>query len=289
MNENLINYDYKVSQKIEVLKQTELFGQQFAVYGTTEEPLFLAKDIAKWISHSDPSKMLNMVDDDEKVKIFCKLIYPNKVPSPCSSSIYNGTNYNFLTENGVYEVLMQSNLPIAKQFKKGVKQILKEIRNSGGYIATKAEDTPEEIMAKALSIAQITLQKRDERLKQLELQNEQNREVIELKNEKIKILTPKSQSYDTIMSSQGLVTTNMIAAFIGISAIKLNQLLCSWDVQYKQSGTYFLMSNYRDKGYTKHVPYPYYDNGVTKTKQHMYWTEVGRKFVIDLYSLKCAA
>ena len=40
----------------------------------------------------------------------------------------------FLTEDGLYEVLMQSRKPIAKAFKKEVKAILKQIRQTGGYI-----------------------------------------------------------------------------------------------------------------------------------------------------------
>lgn len=39
----------------------------------------------------------------------------------------------FLTEDGLYEVLMQSRKPIAKSFKKEVKKILKEIRKTGKY------------------------------------------------------------------------------------------------------------------------------------------------------------
>ncbi len=42
-----------------------------------------------------------------------------------------------VSEDGLYEILMQSRKPIAKQFKKGVKEILKTIRHIGGYIATK--------------------------------------------------------------------------------------------------------------------------------------------------------
>lgn len=138
-------------------------------------------------------------------------------------------------------------------------------------------------------------QEREERAK-LEAQTEQQQVVIEqkeeeisIKDEKIKVLAPKGDSFDKIMSSQGLVTTNMIAAFLGISAIKLNKLLCDWDIQYKQSGIYFLHTKYRGKGYTKHVPHPYLDNGVQKSREHMYWTEKGRKFVIDLYNSKMAA
>lgn len=62
------NKDSKyIANEIQVLKQTELLGQQFAVYGTPEEPLFLAKDVATWIEHTDVSKMVQSVDDDEKL------------------------------------------------------------------------------------------------------------------------------------------------------------------------------------------------------------------------------
>lgn len=266
-------------------KQTELLGHQFTVYGTAENPMFLAREIAECIDYDKTSlnKLVASVDDDEKGR--------NIIPTP-------GGNQQvwFLTEGGLYEVLMQSRKPIAKQFKKGVKQILHEVRTTGGYISTKQEDTPEEIMARALTIAQATLAKREERLKQLEVENAQKQIIIERKDEEIsikddtiKVLAPKGKCYDEIMSSEGLVTTNMIAAFLGVSAIKLNKLLCEWGVQYRQSSVYFLTAKYRSKGFTKHVPYPYMDNGVQKSREHMYWTESGRKFVIELFNTKLSA
>ena len=274
-----------MAAQIQVLKQTELLGHQFTVYGTAENPMFLAREIAKCIDYDKTSlnKLVASVDDDEKGR--------NIIPTP-------GGNQQvwFLTEGGLYEVLMQSRKPIAKQFKKGVKQILHEVRTTGGYISTKQEDTPEEIMARALTIAQATLAKREERLKQLEVENAQKQIIIERKDEEIsikddtiKVLAPKGKCYDEIMSSEGLVTTNMIAAFLGVSAIKLNKLLCEWRVQYRQSSVYFLTAKYRSKGFTKHVPYPYMDNGVQKSREHMYWTESGRKFVIELFNTKLSA
>ena len=274
-----------MAAQIQVLKQTELLGHQFTVYGTAENPMFLAREIAECIDYDKTSlnKLVASVDDDEKGR--------NIIPTP-------GGNQQvwFLTEGGLYEVLMQSRKPIAKQFKKGVKQILHEVRTTGGYISTKQEDTPEEIMARALTIAQATLAKREEWLKQLEVENAQKQIIIERKDEEIsikddtiKVLAPKGKCYDEIMSSEGLVTTNMIAAFLGVSAIKLNKLLCEWGVQYRQSSVYFLTAKYRSKGFTKHVPYPYMDNGVQKSREHMYWTESGRKFVIELFNTKLSA
>ena len=98
-----------------VINEQEVLGKQFKVYGTFEEPLFLAKDVAIWIENKNVSQMLRTVDEDEK-------------------GIYNvytpGGNQEmwFLTEDGLYEVLMQSRKPIAKAFKKEVKKILKALR-----------------------------------------------------------------------------------------------------------------------------------------------------------------
>lgn len=60
----------------------------------------------------------------------------------------------------------------------------------------KSDDTPEEIMACALTIAQATLAKREERLKQLEAQAEQQKATIEIQTEEIKKAAPKVNYYD---------------------------------------------------------------------------------------------
>lgn len=102
---------YNMNQ-IVVINKSMLLGKEIDVYGTIDEPLFKAKDVAEWIEHSDVSMMVKNVDEDEKVT---------------SNVCTLGGNQNawFLTEDGLYEVLMQSRKPIAKQFKMGVKQILK--------------------------------------------------------------------------------------------------------------------------------------------------------------------
>ena len=100
---------------INVIDEREVLGFDFKVYGDADNPLFLAKDVAKWIEHSNPSEMILNVDDDEKLKAIIS-------HSGQSREMW------FLTEDGLYEVLMQSRKPIAKEFKKKVKEILKELR-----------------------------------------------------------------------------------------------------------------------------------------------------------------
>lgn len=139
--------------EISILKKTELFGNNFTVYGTVEEPLFLAKDIAHFINHSDVSTMMQPIDDDEKL---------------IQTMLVSGQNRKvwMLTENGLYEVLMQSRKPIAREFKKGVKAILKEIRKTGGYMVARADETPEEIMARAMELAKAALERQRKTIEQ---------------------------------------------------------------------------------------------------------------------------
>lgn len=110
--------------EIKVINKSILLGKEIDVYGSVDEPLFLAKDVAEWIGHSDVSMMVKNVDEDEKVT--------NNV-----CTLGGSQNAWFLTEDGLYEVLMQSRKPIAKQFKKGVKEILKTIRKTGSYSVSK--------------------------------------------------------------------------------------------------------------------------------------------------------
>lgn len=121
--------------ELEVIDERIVLGKGFRIYGTVENPLFLAKDVANWIENKNPAQMLKVVDEDEK------LIY----------TIYiSGQNREmwFLTEDGLYEVLMQSRKPIAKQFKKKVKEILKSIRKHGMYATDDLLNDPD-LMIKA--------------------------------------------------------------------------------------------------------------------------------------------
>ena len=56
-----------MSNSICVINEQEVLGKQFRVYGSVDDPLFLAKDVATWIEHSDVSMMLSSIDSEEKL------------------------------------------------------------------------------------------------------------------------------------------------------------------------------------------------------------------------------
>lgn len=114
-----------MSQELKVINNQKILEKDFKIYGSIENPLFLAKDVANWIGYevSNVSKMVKNVDEDEKI-----------------ITRINNTSATFLTEYGLYEVLMQSRKPIAKAFKKEVKNILKQLRQTGVVITEKATE-----------------------------------------------------------------------------------------------------------------------------------------------------
>lgn len=267
------NLNSKNMNEIQVLQKTTLLGKELTVYGNAENPLFLAKDVAEWIEYdvSSLNKLVNTVDEDERL---------------VGTLFRSGQNRQvwMLTENGLYEVLMQSRKPIAKQFKKGVKAILKEIRTKGGYMAVKSDDTPEEIMAKAILLANSTIERQKERISVLE--TEKN-----LVEEQNRLMAPKAAYFDNVLQSEGLITTNIIANELGMSAKKLYKMLKDLGVLYNQNGVYMLYAKYRGLGYDKYRTHTYTSDttGMQVAKQYLCWTQLGRKFILDLIKSKSVA
>lgn len=144
---------------LQLIDQREVLGKKIRVFGTPENPLFLARDVAEWIEHTNPSKMIAdaELDETEIAKITNSYNGDGSKVSPPTTQL-------FLTEDGLYEVLLQSRKPIAKQFKKKVKEILKSIRKNGGYIANQENLTPEQIVANALIVAQNIIAEKDRQL-----------------------------------------------------------------------------------------------------------------------------
>ena len=237
-------------KELQIIDERELLGKHFVIYGTKEEPLFKAKDVAEWIGHSNVSTMIKDIDEDEKV---LNNIYTLGGMQECL----------MLTEDGLYEVLMQSQKPIAKKFKKEVKKILKQIRQTGGYIPIVPEETNEQLMARAFIVAQNTIAETDRQLA--------------AKEAEIKELTPKAEYCDAVLTSYSGVTTTVIAQDYGMSAQKFNKLLMKMHIQYKQGNTWVLYREHKGKGYTESETIVKNGYSVVSTR----WTQKGRQFIYE--------
>ena len=178
--------------EIKVINKSMLLGKEINVYGSVDDPLFLAKDVAEWIEHTQPSKMVETVDEDEKLM---------------GTIFLSGQNREvwMLTEDGLYEVLMQSRKPIAKQFKKGVKEILKTIRKTGSYSVSKPLSQLEVLQMavnqmveqeKRLSGVERLALEQKERLDKMELEQADNAKAlleVELSDNKVPEVTMRNK------------------------------------------------------------------------------------------------
>lgn len=232
-------------QGLRIINQQQILSHYFRVYGSLENPLFLAKDVAEWIDHSDVSMMIRTIDEDEKLT---------------QTLFVSGQNREawFLTEDGLYEVLMQSRKPIAKAFKKQVKKILRDLRLYGQFKVPRT-------YAEALALAA------------------EQQHLIETQNQMIGELKPKADYLDRVLKSKSLVTITQIAKDYGLSGLAMNRILHDLGIQYKQSEQWLLYCKYHDKGYTFSETIQIEDvNGMTKVRMQTKWTQKGRIFLYEL-------
>lgn len=229
--------------ELKVLNEQEVLGKHFKVYGTPEEPLFLAKDVADWIEHSNPRMMLQTVDDDEKG---VRNVY----------TLGGMQEAWCLTEDGLYEVLMQSRKPIAKEFKKKVKEILKTIRKHGLYATDNVIDN---ILNNPDFGIELLTRLKEERAARVEAER------------KNAILMHVNKTY----------TVTEIAKELGLrSATQLNRILAEKKIQYQVNGTWVMYSRYSDQGYEE-IKQEVLDSG--RVIYHRRITQMGREFIQSLF------
>lgn len=185
---------------------------------------------------------------------------------------------NFIDEPNLYRCIFQSRKKEAEKFQSWVfEEVLPSIRKSGGYLATSQEDTPELIMARALQVAQMTIEKH-----QMQLQAAQKQ--IELQDEQIKQSAPKVQYVDNILQSVNTYTSTQMAKELGMrEAEQLHKTLKERGIMFKQSGQWLLTAKYCEKGYTKPRTTIFTrSDGSQGTNTITVWTERGRAFLHNL-------
>lgn len=122
----------------------------------------------------------------------------------------------------------------------------------------------------------------DDPVKRAEQWIEEQKEV-KLLAEENNELKPKATYHDLVLQSNTLLTTTQIAKDLGIGAPTLNKRLHEYGVQYKKGHRWYLYHKYQDKGYTQSKTYAV---SADESKDHMYWTQLGRKFIFELLEKK---
>ena len=191
----------------------------------------------------------------------------------------------FVTEPDLYRCIFQSRKPTARKFQDWVfNDVLPSLRTTGAYVVAKEEDSEEDIIARGLIAAKAALARREERIKELECENNQSKQVIEVQSERIAKDAPKVEYYDQTLNSEDCMTSSQVALDLGITAHELHNKLCQANIIYKQSGQWNLHKPY--KGWKLHDTNTYTfpsSNGGTHTKVYTVWTQRGRRFIIALF------
>lgn len=263
--------------EIKILHKSTFLGKEIDVWGTFENPLFRASDVANWLHNTNVSNMVKKVDEDEVTKF--------NLGSRQGETL-------FLTENGLYEILMLSRKKDAKQFKKGVKKILHEIRTKGGYLATTQNDTPATILARAMKVADEVIAEHEQRIKELEEQGRRQELVIEQKDEQIdlqckqiKEAAPKADYYDKTLASTSCMTTTQVADDLHTTAHALNRKLQEIGIIYSQSGQWHLKMPYKGWNLASTRTFNRQkENGDILTKVTLVWNQRGKRFILALYN-----
>lgn len=184
----------------------EFEGNKVRALADGDEVMFVASDIAKILGYRDAANLARNLDGDERG------IHEVSTPS--------GTqNMTVLTESGLYRAILNRETAyvkneeaqaFVKRFQRWVThEVLPSIRRTGGYIPTSESDSDEDIIAKAVLVAQKTIERKNQQL--------------QAKDEQIRELEPKARFADAVAASDGTCLIGELAKMLRQNGLDIGQ------------------------------------------------------------------
>ena len=236
-----------------------LFGSVRAFADEKGEPWFCGKDVAERLGYVDPSSVISKrVDDDDKTTL----------PIRQDGSNYQ-TNVSFINESGLYTLVLGSQLPEAKAFRKWVTgEVIPSIRKHGMY-ATPV--TIENMIADPDFAISLLNTLKEERIARQ--QAEEAKAIAEKERDVY------SDMVDDVMQDDHTYTATEIAKDLGLrSANVLNKWLVEIGFFYKSGKYYMPYSKYSQKGFTSHK---LYDTGHGFNVKTIKFTNAGKIWIVE--------
>lgn len=161
------------------------------------EPWFVAKDVCDALGIAKYRDAVSRLDPDERGSVLV-------------DTLGGAQEASAVSEPGFYKLVMRSRKPEAKAFQRWVThEVLPAIRRDGGYMASKPDETPEEIMARALRIADETMRRQKERIESLSSANAEMR--------------PKALFADAVAASESTCLVGELAKMLRQNGVEIGQ------------------------------------------------------------------
>lgn len=224
------------------------------------EPWWVLADVCKALEISNPSKVAQRIDEDERSNF--------KLGRQGEAVVIN--------ESGLYAVILRSDKPQAKPFRKWVtSEVLPTIRKHGAYMT---EQTIEKTLTNPDFLIQLATQLKSEQEQRRKLET-----TVAVQEQQTAELQPKASYYDVVLNCKDLLSVTSIAKDYGKSGTWLNSYLHEKGIQYKQGKIWLLYQKYAEKGYTSTKTQTFAgSDGNQHTSVHTYWAQKGRLFIYEL-------
>lgn len=184
----------------------------------------VGKDVAEALGYSDAFGALKKHVDEED-KLVCQI-----------DSAGQRRDATVINESGLYSLVLSSRLPTAKKFRRWVtSEVLPSIRRTGGYLAGQEQLSPEELMARALLVAQRTIADREARISSLTVENQ--------------TLLPKAEYFDELVNRNLLTNFRETAKQLGVPPKKFTEFLLEHKYIYRDKRGKLMPYEDKNSGY----------------------------------------
>lgn len=191
--------------------ENEMFGK-IRVAGTSDEPLFCLADICRVLElQVTPTKNRLKQDGVSLIKGVSKTTNQHGVTTEQEVKL------TFISEQNLYRVIMRSDKPQAEPFQDWVcGEVLPSIRKTGGYMTARKDETPEQIMARALLLAKETIDRQQTALKHVQSENKE----LHKQNE---ALLPGATFAKAVETSEHSILVGELARIIRQNGVQIGQ------------------------------------------------------------------
>lgn len=231
--------------------KNDTFGQ-VRILEKDNELWFVAKDVCDCLEIKNTTDALKRLDNDERSRF----------------NLGRQGETNIVNEYGLYNLVLSSRKPEAKEFKRWITHdVIPQIRKTGTYSMNIPKSLPEALRAYANEVES----------------NNATKAIVAQQEQQIAEFKPVKDYVDKILSSKSCLAITQIAADYGLSAQELNKILHEAGLQRKVGDQWILYKQHMAKGFTKSETFTFCrSDGRLDSKITTKWTQKGR---LEIHSI----